>query len=303
MNMHYDEARGAKTPGIDRWPVGDGTRRTEPGAEPTDCQGLEGPELRMLQDWVSPARRRLRCAVLDTGNTAARTAGHPAEVRFLPRRRSAAMPSRVMCQPRTFNACCAKPAGHRPRGAGMPVGSPGMDGPAYGGRKDAYDVLLIGKNGSSTVYHRIDHPSTLLRGDMPCSISTQTPAIAPVLAIALRRGVPHHRRCRRVFPAQGAHGTCCRLSPLPAAGGLSADAPVHAPWSQPRRTRSCRASGRKVPQPPRSRSNKSRHSHRASTRRRACLLARLRPAAITRHQQLTAEGTCHYEFTQQVFRT
>src|SRR2546427_739696 len=35
---------------------------------------------------------------------------------------------------------------------GMPVGSPGMDGPAYGGRKDAYDVLLIGKNGSSTVY-------------------------------------------------------------------------------------------------------------------------------------------------------
>ncbi len=26
---------------------------------------------------------------------------------------------------------------------GMPVGSPGMDGPAYGGRKDAFDVLLL----------------------------------------------------------------------------------------------------------------------------------------------------------------
>lgn len=26
---------------------------------------------------------------------------------------------------------------------GMPVGSPGMDGAAYGGRKDAYDVLLV----------------------------------------------------------------------------------------------------------------------------------------------------------------
>ena len=26
---------------------------------------------------------------------------------------------------------------------GMPVGSPGMDGPAYGGRKDPYDVLLV----------------------------------------------------------------------------------------------------------------------------------------------------------------
>ncbi len=26
---------------------------------------------------------------------------------------------------------------------GMPVGSPGMDGPEYGGRRDAYDVLLV----------------------------------------------------------------------------------------------------------------------------------------------------------------
>jgi hypothetical protein len=29
---------------------------------------------------------------------------------------------------------------------GMPVGSPGMDGPEYGGRKDPYEVLLITKN-------------------------------------------------------------------------------------------------------------------------------------------------------------
>ena len=34
----------------------------------------------------------------------------------------------------------------------MPIGSPGMDGPEYGGRKDPYDVLLIGLNGKSTVY-------------------------------------------------------------------------------------------------------------------------------------------------------
>ncbi|CUB01472.1 DUF411 domain-containing protein [Comamonas thiooxydans] len=26
---------------------------------------------------------------------------------------------------------------------GMPIGSPGMDGPEYGGRKDPYDVLLV----------------------------------------------------------------------------------------------------------------------------------------------------------------
>ena len=29
---------------------------------------------------------------------------------------------------------------------GMPVGSPGMDGPEYGGRKDPYEVLLVTKN-------------------------------------------------------------------------------------------------------------------------------------------------------------
>ena len=34
----------------------------------------------------------------------------------------------------------------------MPRGSPGMDGPAYGNVVDPYDVLLIGKDGSATVY-------------------------------------------------------------------------------------------------------------------------------------------------------
>ena len=35
---------------------------------------------------------------------------------------------------------------------GMPVGSPGMDGFIYNGRKDPYDVLLVLKDGSSRVY-------------------------------------------------------------------------------------------------------------------------------------------------------
>lgn len=34
----------------------------------------------------------------------------------------------------------------------MPVGSPGMDGPEYGGRQDPYDVLLVGRDGSASVY-------------------------------------------------------------------------------------------------------------------------------------------------------
>jgi hypothetical protein len=35
---------------------------------------------------------------------------------------------------------------------GMPIGSPGMDTPAYGGRRDAYSVLLLGQDGSTRVF-------------------------------------------------------------------------------------------------------------------------------------------------------
>lgn len=35
---------------------------------------------------------------------------------------------------------------------GMPVGSPGMDGAAYGNRRDPYDVLLVAKDGSTKVF-------------------------------------------------------------------------------------------------------------------------------------------------------
>lgn len=39
---------------------------------------------------------------------------------------------------------------------GMPVGSPGMDGEVYGGRKDSYDVLLLAHDGTATVYRRYE---------------------------------------------------------------------------------------------------------------------------------------------------
>jgi hypothetical protein len=35
---------------------------------------------------------------------------------------------------------------------GMPVGSPGMDGAVYGGRKDPFDVLLVSAAAAPTVY-------------------------------------------------------------------------------------------------------------------------------------------------------
>lgn len=37
---------------------------------------------------------------------------------------------------------------------GMPIGSPGMDGPEYKGRRDPYSVIAIQKNGQTKVYRR-----------------------------------------------------------------------------------------------------------------------------------------------------
>ena len=39
---------------------------------------------------------------------------------------------------------------------GMPVGSPGMDGPVYGDRRDPYDVLLLARDGGARVYQRYE---------------------------------------------------------------------------------------------------------------------------------------------------
>ena len=35
---------------------------------------------------------------------------------------------------------------------GMPVGSPGMDGPDYGDQRDPFDVLLVARDGSTRVF-------------------------------------------------------------------------------------------------------------------------------------------------------
>ncbi len=49
-----------------------------------------------------------------------------------------------------------KPAAIGLAAPGMPLGSPGMDGPEYGGRKSQYDVLLLSKDGSAKVYQHYE---------------------------------------------------------------------------------------------------------------------------------------------------
>lgn len=39
---------------------------------------------------------------------------------------------------------------------GMPIGSPGMDGSAYGGRRDPFDVLLVHEGGKASTFRRVE---------------------------------------------------------------------------------------------------------------------------------------------------
>lgn len=51
---------------------------------------------------------------------------------------------------------------------GMPIGSPGMDGPEYKGKKDAYAVLLVQRDGSFSTFSR--YP-----GDRPMARTRTSP--------------------------------------------------------------------------------------------------------------------------------
>lgn len=58
----------------------------------------------------------------------------------------------------------------------MPIGSPGMDGPEYGGRKDPYDVLLVQRDGSSRVFASYHQPTG---GDRPAQAGGTPAAPTP----------------------------------------------------------------------------------------------------------------------------
>jgi len=118
-------------------------------------QILKGPACGCCKDWIAHLEANgFRTQVSDSGNTDARARlgialayaschtglvggyaieGHvPArEIRRLLKERPAAIGLAV---------------------PGMPIGSPGMDGPEHGARKDAYEVLLLSKDGSARVF-------------------------------------------------------------------------------------------------------------------------------------------------------
>lgn len=124
-------------------------------AAPTPVEVWKDPNCGCCQDWVDHMQANgFAVKVHDTGNNAVRArlglpqklgSCHTALVGgYLVEGHVPASDVRALLQQKPDALGLAVP--------GMPVGSPGMDGPAYGGRKDAYAVLLVARNGSTRVF-------------------------------------------------------------------------------------------------------------------------------------------------------
>jgi Cu/Ag efflux protein CusF len=69
---------------------------------------------------------------------------------------------------------------------GMPIGSPGMDGPEYKGRKDAYDVLLVQKDGNTSRFQRYPGQARMPQRSGVQRVS-DSPAALPWVMAEVRR--------------------------------------------------------------------------------------------------------------------
>ena len=107
------------------------------------------PNCGCCKDWITYMEDNgFAVTVHDTGNTAVRAKlGLPARLGSC----HTALVGSYLLEGHVPAADVKKLLAQKPKALGitvpgMPVGSPGMDGPDYGGRKDPYDVLLVTKN-------------------------------------------------------------------------------------------------------------------------------------------------------------
>lgn len=139
-------AAGLATLGVPAWAA----------TGPASIQVWKDPSCGCCKDWVAHLQRAgFQVTVQETGNAGAR---------------------KRLGMPETLGSChTAEVAGYAIEGhvpakdiqrllrekpkalglsvPGMPVGSPGMDGAIYQGRKDPYDVLLVAKGGATSIFH------------------------------------------------------------------------------------------------------------------------------------------------------
>ena len=113
------------------------------------------PSCGCCKDWVAVLQKAgLVVNVFETGNNAMRTQlGIPAKLGSCHTARVAGYALEGHVPVREIQRLLReKPKAIGLAVPGMPVGSPGMDGPVYNGRKDPYSVLLVQRDGSTSVY-------------------------------------------------------------------------------------------------------------------------------------------------------
>lgn len=123
------------------------------------AQGIEvwkDPNCGCCQDWISHLEQNgFKAKVFETGNNAVRARlGMPQQLGSCHTAlvQGYVIEGHVPAQD-IQRLLKAKPKALGLAVPGMPIGSPGMDGPAYGGRRDRYEVLLVLKDGSTRVFN------------------------------------------------------------------------------------------------------------------------------------------------------
>ena len=118
-------------------------------------QVWKDPNCGCCKDWISYLQRDgFQVQVFETGNTAVRKRlGLPEKYGSCHTALIAGYVVEGHVNAREIRRLLAeKPKAIGISVPGMPVGSPGMDGPEYGGRQDPYDVVLVLPDGSARVY-------------------------------------------------------------------------------------------------------------------------------------------------------
>lgn len=125
----------------------------QPALAATPMEVWKDPNCGCCKDWIARMEKAgFSATVHDSGNQAVRARlGLPLRLGSC----HTAVVGGYLVEGHVPPADVRKLLQHKPKAlgivvAGMPVGSPGIDGPAYGGRKDPFDVLLVSKTGAGS---------------------------------------------------------------------------------------------------------------------------------------------------------
>lgn len=127
------------------------------GTENQTIEVWKGPSCGCCQDWIDIIQKAgFKVIVHDTGNTDARSkSGIPVEFGSCHTARIAGYAIEGHVPLREIQRLLSeKPVAVGIAVPGMPIGSPGMDGDAYGNRTQPFNVLLIKKDGSTSIYQK-----------------------------------------------------------------------------------------------------------------------------------------------------